>query len=191
MNCDHISDKNEISSEVENTLTLDCFLNAFSLDQIAALNERAKAKYCTSLACGAKNTSKVLPLDSKAEKTVLASTTTNTSGHFFKDSLNLLANDSSTFSANSSTSFSVNSLFATIAFNSSILSNCALSNFLTTTCYSISGNSSISSFNSSGILIVNSPICITCDYIDHAYIKHFLPEERTCAKKKTIRGDVK
>ena len=181
MNRNQIPDKNEISSEVENTLTFDCFLNAFSLDQIAALNERAKAKYCTSLACGAKNTSKVLPLDSKAEKTVLASTTTNTSGHFFKDSLNLLANDSSTFSANSSMSFSVNSLFATIALNSSILSNCALSNFLTTTCHYISGNSSISFFNSSGILIVNSPICITCDYIDHAYIKHtFFLKKNLC-----------
>ena len=36
--------KTEIKSFVENTLTTDCFLNAFSLDQIAAWNERAKAK---------------------------------------------------------------------------------------------------------------------------------------------------
>ena len=34
MNRNHISDKNEISSEVENTSTLDCFLNAFSCAQI-------------------------------------------------------------------------------------------------------------------------------------------------------------
>ena len=129
---------------------------------------------------------------------------------FLKDSLNLLANDSSTFSDNSSTSFSVNSLFATIAFNSSILSNCALSNFLTTTCHSIPGNCSISSFNSSGILIVNSPISITANNVGYAYIKHFLSKnfskkfyqkcfaERTCAKKgnlfpsekKTLRKSV-
>ncbi len=42
-------DKNEIKSEVENTLTLDCFLNDFSSDQIGALEERAKAKYGSSL----------------------------------------------------------------------------------------------------------------------------------------------
>ena len=49
-------DKNEISSEVENTLTMDCLLNAFSSDQIGALKDRAKAKYgsslWTSLPCG-------------------------------------------------------------------------------------------------------------------------------------------
>ena len=48
--------KNEIKSEVENTFTFDCFLNAFSSDQIGALKDRAKAKYgsslWTSLPCG-------------------------------------------------------------------------------------------------------------------------------------------
>ena len=46
-------DKNEIKSEVENTLTMDCFLNAFSLDQIGKSNFNANAKYSTSFGCGA------------------------------------------------------------------------------------------------------------------------------------------
>src|SRR3989338_11084567 len=42
-----------ITSSVLNTLTLDCFLNASSSDQIAPLEANAKAKYCASLLCGA------------------------------------------------------------------------------------------------------------------------------------------
>ena len=52
----HAMDKNEIKSEVENSFTLGCFLNAFSSDQIGALKNSAKAKYgsslWTSLPCG-------------------------------------------------------------------------------------------------------------------------------------------
>lgn len=41
-----------ISSSVLSILTLDCDLNAFSSDQIAALKANDNAKYCTSLSCG-------------------------------------------------------------------------------------------------------------------------------------------
>ncbi len=43
------------SSEVEYTLTLSCFLNAFSSDHIAQFNDNARAKYAASLICGAKS----------------------------------------------------------------------------------------------------------------------------------------
>ena len=56
-------------------------------------------------------------------KTLLTSTTNTNMDHFFKDCLNLQANESSTLSDNSSTSFSVSSLLDTIAFNSSNLPN--------------------------------------------------------------------
>lgn len=42
-------------SSVEKILTLDCFLNAFSSDQIAHFNFSASAKYEISFACGAKS----------------------------------------------------------------------------------------------------------------------------------------
>jgi len=44
MNSNHISDKNEIKSEVENTLTLDCFFNLGSFDKIPHLSFKASAK---------------------------------------------------------------------------------------------------------------------------------------------------
>src|SRR3989338_3566155 len=42
------------SSEVEYTLTFDCFLNDISLDQIGRFSCSANAKYGTSFICGAK-----------------------------------------------------------------------------------------------------------------------------------------
>ena len=61
-------DKSEIKSEVENTLTLDCFLNAFSLDQIGKSEINANAKYSTSFGCEASfNPSDNLPAYSRRE----------------------------------------------------------------------------------------------------------------------------
>jgi len=53
VNNNHIPDKKENKSEVENTLTFGCFLNAFSLDQIGKSNLNANAKYSRSFGCGA------------------------------------------------------------------------------------------------------------------------------------------
>jgi hypothetical protein len=49
MNSNHSSDKNENKSEVANTLTLDCFLNAFSCAQIGQSSFNANAKYSRSI----------------------------------------------------------------------------------------------------------------------------------------------
>ncbi len=110
----HAWDRKEYKSEVENTSTTDCFLNAFSPDQIGKSNLNANAKYSTSFGCGAS--------------------------------------------------------FKSIAFSA-------------TSDQSSSGISSISFSNSFGILITNSAISTTANNIGNAYIKHFLSEERTCAKK--------
>ncbi|NQE06386.1 hypothetical protein C5S32_11005 [ANME-1 cluster archaeon GoMg1] len=42
---------NSFNSCVENTLTLDCFLNLFSLDQMGMESLRANAKYGASFGC--------------------------------------------------------------------------------------------------------------------------------------------
>ncbi len=42
-------------SSVENILTLDCFLNLFSLDQIPQLSDSANAKYGISFGCSGNN----------------------------------------------------------------------------------------------------------------------------------------
>jgi hypothetical protein len=48
-----VLDKNENKSRVENTLTTDCFLNAFSCAHIGQSSFNANAKYSTSFKCGA------------------------------------------------------------------------------------------------------------------------------------------
>ena len=136
MNRNHISDKNEISSEVENTLTLDCFLNAFSCARIRQSSFNANRIYIKPFSL----VSSSMP--------------------------------SFTLFPSSIASSSVNLLFAD---SDSSMNLCNSFDF----------------FNS-GIFNLSSPISITCNNIGNAYIKHFLPEERTCAKKeKTVGGDVK
>jgi len=157
----------EIKSEVENTVTLDWYLNAFSPDQIGQLKHNA-------------------------ERITLASTATSIHYHphlCFRDSLNLLASDSFISSDSSSTSSLVNLLLDMILFNSRISSSSRFSVLLTTNCQFTFGNSFISSLNSSGISTLNSPISITANNIGNEYINTFTLtliscEDAGCKKNK-------
>jgi len=64
-------DRNASKSEVENTFTTDCFLNAFSFDQIGKSNFNANAKYSASFGCGASfNPSDIFTVYSGRENTL-------------------------------------------------------------------------------------------------------------------------
>ncbi len=108
------------------------------------------------------------------------------------------ATPSLTLSPRSKHSSSVNVEFSSIL--SILLRSNSLASLSLITDFISSLNSDFvfSSSSIPGILITNSPISITCNYIDHAYIKHFLSKnpftsqkplrkirfaERTCAKK--------
>ena len=155
MNSNHISDKNEIKSEVENTFTFDCFsFKSLSLDQIAQPRESATARFL------------------KKENKIFASTTSIMVYHLNISSYRL-AKDSLILSDNSTAFSSLNSLLDTILFSRASLSNFSLINLLIANDQSISETCSTSRFKSSGILITNSDISFTYNNINSEYINTF------------------
>jgi hypothetical protein len=189
-----VRDKKGIKSEVENTWTFGCFLNAFSLDQIGKSNLSANAKYFstssnsfsgpTGLNLPENSNSWTTPSVMKAAKTLLASTTIDRDAiHISPFSLSS-ANISSfaflpSFIASSSANLlpeisalnkACRNLRDLSSFNSNALNSIA---FSATSDQSSSCNSSISFSNSFGILITNSPISIIANNIGIEYLNNF------------------
>ena len=143
-----VSDKKEIKSEVENTLILDCFLNAFSCAQIgqSSFNAKANKSIYTKPIC--------FSFSNRPFFTIFPSS-------MHSSSVNLLC------LSNSSSLASIKSLASLNFTNSS----------------TPLAKSDMSTLNRSGILTTTSAISITANNVGNGYIKHFLSEERTCAKK--------
>ncbi len=161
---------NLISSEVEYTLTIDCFFNALSSDQIGQLSFNANAKYSMSSESGeilqaslknslmsslSNNKSSVTFFAIIAENSSFASTTISI---YTKPSFFNLANlPSFSFLPNSIASFSVSLLLEEIVLRATNLSNSSL--IESVTAFDISNLDSFNSeSNSSGISTFNSAI---------------------------------